>query len=147
MHRLWHINFKVPGQNILVCDCIANRNLWSSTFKTNTEASKKLRYLGNTLRNPGLLPSGFRTFGATGRYFLFCVSEPLAFWKSGVACAYQPRLSRRVRRCVALQFAAAGREAALGAQIAARSAAIGPHAWRGMMATRCDLNLVDSIAG
>ena len=79
-----------------------NLILWSSTFKTNTEACKKLRNLGNTLRNPGLRPSGFRTFGATGRYFLFYVSEPLAFWKSGVACAYQPRLSRRVRRCVAL---------------------------------------------
>jgi hypothetical protein len=39
--------------------------LWSSAFKTNTEARKKLGYFGNTLPNPGLRPSGFRTFGAT----------------------------------------------------------------------------------
>ncbi len=46
----------------------------------------------------------------------------------GVRWTDRLRLSRPVRRCVASQFAAAGREAAPGAQIALRSNAFAPHA-------------------
>ena len=121
---------------------------FAQTLRSSNQKTKQ-KTLGTFLKNQVI--------------WLFCLSEPsisavkgekgywctefgqkdVRFGERRRASAYQPRTSRRVRRCVALQFAAAGREAAPGAQIAARSAAFGPHAWRGMMATRCRFRWVN----